>query len=191
MVAPSLPLPLISCAETALVLCTAVLSARYGATPRADNVAGPLSVTSHEVSCYGTGDERVPPGEPNHMPLNDVWEVLVHDVPGTPLLAATSSFQLRHRETGAYLHTTAKILPDWGFQQLEVVSSREDGEQPTRCRWPHALPEHHTVQAASRLVIASRLAGVSHGAGSITRCRQHYALLAAPLHTALPRKSTP
>jgi hypothetical protein len=41
------------------------------------DVAAPVTVTAQEVTCYGPGDERVPEGEPGHMPLQDTWRIEV------------------------------------------------------------------------------------------------------------------
>ena len=91
------------------------------------DVAGPLTPQAQEVSCYGPGDERAPPGDPSHMPLNDVWRItllgagLANDAPVT---AIHSRLSLTHVDTNSALQISTKRLPAWGFGQLEVVTSR-------------------------------------------------------------------
>jgi dolichyl-phosphate-mannose-protein mannosyltransferase len=97
------------------------------------DVAGPLTPQAQEVSCYGPGDERVPAGEPGHMPLSDMWrvELLGSNVDSNaPVWAIESRLRLTHISTSSALQITNKRLPDWGFGQLEVVTSRHALQSP-------------------------------------------------------------
>lgn len=96
------------------------------------DVAAPMTPHGQEVSCYGPGDERAPAGEPGHMSLNDMWrlELLPGDTgsrdtnDAASLTALHVGLRLVHVATASALQTSGKVLPDWGFSQLEVMASR-------------------------------------------------------------------
>jgi len=52
--------------------------------------------------------------------------------PETHLRVLSGRIRLQHKSTGAVMHATGKMLPDWGFQQIEVVGFR-NGWSPRRC----------------------------------------------------------
>eukprot|EP00048_Salpingoeca_helianthica_P013823 m.208730 g.208730 ORF g.208730 m.208730 type:complete len:762 (+) comp15549_c0_seq1:188-2473(+) len=94
-----------------------------GKTLNSHDVAGPLTPTAQEVSCYGPGDERAPAGSAGHMPAQDVWEIQVLGSTSPPVHVATTQLRLVH-PTRTALAVSGKVLPEWGFGQFEVVAQR-------------------------------------------------------------------
>ncbi|XP_059608040.1 protein O-mannosyltransferase 1 [Phlebotomus argentipes] len=93
----------------------------HGITARALNshdVAAPVTPQAQEVSCYI--DYNV------SMPAELLWRVDIVNraVEGDIWKAITSHVRLIHVTTGSALRLSGRQLPDWGFNQHEVVSDR-------------------------------------------------------------------
>ena len=76
--------------------------------------AAPISVYDNEVSLYGNrtnGDHR------------DHWRILLKN--GPTLFSVKTRFQLQHVELGCYLYSTGNQLPEWGFNQGEIVCKHD------------------------------------------------------------------
>eukprot|EP00050_Salpingoeca_kvevrii_P001792 m.179374 g.179374 ORF g.179374 m.179374 type:complete len:744 (+) comp10458_c0_seq5:1397-3628(+) len=89
------------------------------------DVAAPITQYTQEVTCYGSGDERAPPGDPDHLPSYDQWQIELLGSEHSELAALRTLFRLRHVETGAYLMSTHEVLPEWGFSQYEVSTAQD------------------------------------------------------------------
>uniref|UniRef100_A0A1B0CDS7 Protein O-mannosyltransferase 1 n=1 Tax=Lutzomyia longipalpis TaxID=7200 RepID=A0A1B0CDS7_LUTLO len=93
----------------------------HGLTARALNshdVAAPVTPQAQEVSCYI--DYNI------SMPGQLLWrvEIVNRDEEGDIWKAITSHVRLIHVSTGTALRLSGRQLPDWGFNQHEVVSDR-------------------------------------------------------------------
>lgn len=93
----------------------------HGITGRALNshdVAAAMSPQSQEVSCYI--DYNV------SMPAQNLWKVSIINREGDDdnWHAIKSQIRLIHVITGAALRFSSRQLPDWGFNQYEVVADR-------------------------------------------------------------------
>ena len=102
---------------------------------------------SYEVSAYGNntfGDsndvwifeifqETKPNGEVDFSDFGDNYPI-INMTPakedlgsrGRKIKALTTQFRLKHSNSGCYLATHPKALPEWGFKQHEVMCLRED-----------------------------------------------------------------
>ncbi|XP_076645403.1 protein O-mannosyltransferase rt [Halictus rubicundus] len=93
----------------------------HGITSRALNshdVAAPMTPQSQEVSCYI--DYNV------SMPAQNLWRVEIanKDTNGDVWHAIQSQVRLIHIKTDYALKFSGRQLPDWGFNQHEVVADR-------------------------------------------------------------------
>lgn len=93
----------------------------HGITSRALNshdVAAPMTPQSQEVTCYI--DYNI------SMPAHTVWKVDVinRDDEGHIWHTIKSRVRLIHKHTGFALRMSGRQLPDWGFNQHEVVTDR-------------------------------------------------------------------
>eukprot|EP00730_Choanoeca_flexa_P020208 TRINITY_DN9883_c0_g1_i4.p1 TRINITY_DN9883_c0_g1~~TRINITY_DN9883_c0_g1_i4.p1 ORF type:complete len:762 (+),score=107.35 TRINITY_DN9883_c0_g1_i4:27-2312(+) len=88
------------------------------------DVAAPLSHDAQEVTCYAPGDERVPAGQPGHMPKHDLWRVEVLGSTDPRVTALTTSVRFVHLQTETALVATGKQLPAWAFNQMEVATHK-------------------------------------------------------------------
>ncbi|XP_017891392.1 protein O-mannosyltransferase 1 [Ceratina calcarata] len=93
----------------------------HGITSRALNshdVAAPMTPQSQEVSCYI--DYNV------SMPAQNLWRVEItnKDSVGDTWHAIQSQIRLIHVNTDYALKFSGRQLPDWGFNQHEVVADR-------------------------------------------------------------------
>ncbi|XP_063977275.1 protein O-mannosyltransferase 1 [Diachasmimorpha longicaudata] len=93
----------------------------HGITSRALNshdVAAPMTPQSQEVSCYV--DYNV------SMPAQNLWriEIVNKDQSGDMWYAIQSQVRLIHVGTEYALKFSGRQLPDWGFNQHEVVAER-------------------------------------------------------------------
>uniref|UniRef100_A0A1B0DMS8 Protein O-mannosyltransferase 1 n=1 Tax=Phlebotomus papatasi TaxID=29031 RepID=A0A1B0DMS8_PHLPP len=93
----------------------------HGLTARALNshdVAAPVTPQAQEVSCYI--DYNI------SMPGQLLWrvEIVNRNEEGDIWKAITSHVRLIHVSTGTALRLSGRQLPDWGFNQHEVVSDR-------------------------------------------------------------------
>ncbi|KAJ3319746.1 hypothetical protein HDV06_005947 [Boothiomyces sp. JEL0866] len=68
----------------------------------------------NEVSCYGSSEVI---GD-----ANDTWEIITDDN-GEEIEAMNTKIKLRHVNTGCFLSSRTKKLPEWGFGQQEVTCS--------------------------------------------------------------------
>ncbi|XP_011308139.1 protein O-mannosyltransferase 1 [Fopius arisanus] len=93
----------------------------HGITSRALNshdVAAPMTPQSQEISCYV--DYNV------SMPAQNLWkiEIVNRDQSGDVWYAIQSQVRLIHVGTEYALKFSGRQLPDWGFNQHEVVAER-------------------------------------------------------------------
>ncbi|XP_023244877.1 protein O-mannosyltransferase 1 [Copidosoma floridanum] len=93
----------------------------HGITSRALNshdVAAPMTPQSQEVSCYI--DYNV------SMPAQNLWrlEIVNRDQFGNTWHAIQSQVRLVHTNSNCALKFSGRQLPDWGFNQHEVVADR-------------------------------------------------------------------
>ncbi|GAB0098898.1 Protein O-mannosyltransferase 1 [Sergentomyia squamirostris] len=100
----------------------------HGLTHRALNshdVAAPVTPHAQEVSCYI--DYNI------SMPGQLLWrvEIVNRHEEGDIWKAITSHVRLIHVTTGTALRLSGRVLPDWGFNQHEVVSDRVVTQQGT------------------------------------------------------------
>lgn len=100
-----------------------------GKNLHAHAIAAAMSQSDYEVSGYADDSGS---GDPN-----DHWAVeVVHDRMGLDELGRVRSlstvFRLRHVMTGCYLSSSKKLLPSWGFGQMEVSCSRKDPKSSGR-----------------------------------------------------------
>ncbi|XP_015189217.1 PREDICTED: protein O-mannosyltransferase 1 isoform X3 [Polistes dominula] len=98
-----------------------VIQLVHGITSRALNshdVAAPMTPQSQEVSCYI--DYNV------SMPAQNLWRVEItnKDQSGDIWHAIQSQVRLIHVNTEYALKFSGRQLPDWGFNQYEVVADR-------------------------------------------------------------------
>ncbi|XP_066603868.1 protein O-mannosyltransferase 1 [Prorops nasuta] len=98
-----------------------VIQLVHGITSRALNshdVAAPMTPQSQEVSCYI--DYNV------SMPAQNLWRVDItnREQSGDVWHAIQSQIRLIHVSTGYALKFSGRQLPDWGFNQHEVVADR-------------------------------------------------------------------
>ncbi|XP_017133950.1 protein O-mannosyltransferase 1 isoform X1 [Drosophila elegans] len=96
----------------------------HGITSRALNshdVAAAMTPQCQEVSCYIDYEIK--------MAGELLWrvEILNRDSEGDSWHAIKSEIRLVHETTGATLKFSGRQLPDWGFNQHEVVADRERG----------------------------------------------------------------
>ncbi|XP_017081211.1 protein O-mannosyltransferase 1 [Drosophila eugracilis] len=99
----------------------------HGITSRALNshdVAGAMTPQCQEVSCYIDYEIK--------MAGELLWrvEILNRQSTGNKWHAIKSEVRLIHVTTGAALKFSGRQLPDWGFNQHEVVADREKSVQP-------------------------------------------------------------
>eukprot|EP00052_Salpingoeca_macrocollata_P022071 m.190617 g.190617 ORF g.190617 m.190617 type:complete len:542 (+) comp21705_c0_seq6:734-2359(+) len=102
-----------------------------GKTLNSHNVAGPLTHTMQEVSCYGPDDQVAPQGEAGHIAKHDVWKVEMFGQKGPRVRVAWSRFRLVHVDSDCQLQTSGKTLPEWAFHQLEVVAGQNRDDPAT------------------------------------------------------------
>ncbi|XP_011176830.2 protein O-mannosyltransferase 1 [Zeugodacus cucurbitae] len=93
----------------------------HGITSRGLNshdVAAPMTPQCQEVSCYIDYEIK--------MPGELLWrvEILNRDTEGPVWHAIKSEVRLIHHTTGAALRYSGRQLPEWGFNQHEVVADR-------------------------------------------------------------------
>ncbi|XP_076245663.1 protein O-mannosyltransferase rt [Calliopsis andreniformis] len=93
----------------------------HGITSRALNshdVAAPMTPQSQEVSCYI--DYNIP------MPTQNLWRVEItnRDSTGDVWHAIQSQVRLIHASSNYALKFSGRQLPDWGFNQHEVVADK-------------------------------------------------------------------
>ncbi|XP_063708877.1 protein O-mannosyltransferase 1 [Culicoides brevitarsis] len=93
----------------------------HGITSRALNshdVAAPMSPQCQEVSCYI--DYNI------SMPAQNLWrvDIINKQEPREIWHAITSQVRLIHVTTGLALRFSGKQLPDWGFNQHEIVADK-------------------------------------------------------------------
>ncbi|XP_044008654.1 protein O-mannosyltransferase 1 [Aphidius gifuensis] len=93
----------------------------HGISSRALNshdVAGPMSPSCQEVSCYI--DYNV------SMPAQNLWKIDIvnREQTGDNWHAIESQIRLVHEVTKAALKFSGRQLPDWGFNQHEVVADK-------------------------------------------------------------------
>lgn len=98
-----------------------VIQLVHGITSRALNshdVAAAMTPQSQEVSCYI--DYNV------SMPAQILWrvDIINRDQEGHTWHTIKSQVRLIHATTGAALRFTGRQLPDWGYNQHEVVADR-------------------------------------------------------------------
>ncbi|XP_035726639.1 protein O-mannosyltransferase 1-like isoform X1 [Vespa mandarinia] len=98
-----------------------VIQLVHGITSRALNshdVAAPMTPQSQEVSCYI--DYNV------SMPAQNLWRVEItnKDQSGNIWHAIQSQVRLIHVNTEYALKFSGRQLPDWGFNQYEIVADR-------------------------------------------------------------------
>lgn len=98
-----------------------VIQLVHGITSRALNshdVAAPMTPQSQEVSCYI--DYNV------SMPAQNLWKVEItnKDQSGDTWHAIQSQVRLIHVNTEYALKFSGRQLPDWGFNQYEIVADR-------------------------------------------------------------------
>ncbi|KAK2587208.1 hypothetical protein KPH14_002951 [Odynerus spinipes] len=98
-----------------------VIQLVHGITSRALNshdVAAPMTPQSQEVSCYI--DYNV------SMPAQNLWriEITNKDQSGDTWHAIQSQIRLIHVNTEYALKFSGRQLPDWGFNQHEIVADR-------------------------------------------------------------------
>ncbi|XP_016959180.2 protein O-mannosyltransferase 1 [Drosophila biarmipes] len=101
-----------------------VIQLVHGITSRALNshdVAAAMTPQCQEVSCYIDYEIK--------MAGELLWrvEILNRDSEGDSWHAIKSEIRLIHESTGAALKFSGRQLPDWGFNQHEVVADREKG----------------------------------------------------------------
>uniref|UniRef100_A0A8D8M8C3 Protein O-mannosyltransferase 1 n=1 Tax=Cacopsylla melanoneura TaxID=428564 RepID=A0A8D8M8C3_9HEMI len=99
-----------------------VIQLIHGMTLRALNshdVGAPMSPQHQEVSCYV--DYNI------SMPAQNLWrvEILNRDSVGDVWHTIRSVVRLVHTNSSQALKFSGKHLPDWGFHQYEVVTSKE------------------------------------------------------------------
>ncbi|KAH8379658.1 hypothetical protein KR009_006425 [Drosophila setifemur] len=100
----------------------------HGITSRALNshdVAAPLTPQCQEVSCYIDYEIK--------MAGELLWrvEILNRKSEGDSWHAIKSEVRLIHESTGAALKFSGRQLPEWGFNQHEVVADREHTQEDT------------------------------------------------------------
>ncbi|ALC44725.1 rt [Drosophila busckii] len=105
-----------------------VIQLVHGITSRALNshdVAAPMTPQCQEVSCYIDYEIK--------MVGELLWrvEILNRQSEGDLWHAIKSEIRLIHTTTGAALRFSGRQLPDWGFNQHEVVGDREKGNPDT------------------------------------------------------------
>lgn len=93
----------------------------HGITSRALNshdVAAPMSPQSQEVTCYI--DYNV------SMPAQNLWrvEIMNRELSGDVWHTIQSMVRLIHVNSSQALKFSGRQLPDWGFNQHEVVTDR-------------------------------------------------------------------
>ncbi|EDV39360.1 uncharacterized protein Dana_GF24536 [Drosophila ananassae] len=118
-----------------------VIQLVHGITSRALNshdVAAPLTPQCQEVSCYIDYDIK--------MAGELLWrvEILNRASEGNSWHAIKSEIQLIHESTGAALKFSGRQLPEWGFNQHEVVADRSVDHEDTI--WN--VEEHRYTQTA-------------------------------------------
>ncbi|KAH8239976.1 hypothetical protein KR032_009886 [Drosophila birchii] len=105
-----------------------VIQLVHGITSRALNshdVAAPMTPQCQEVSCYIDYEIK--------MAGELLWrvEILNRATEGNKWHAIKSEIRLVHESTGAALKFTGRQLPEWGFNQHEVVADRENNQEDT------------------------------------------------------------
>ncbi|XP_030372547.1 protein O-mannosyltransferase 1 [Scaptodrosophila lebanonensis] len=103
-----------------------VIQLVHGITSRALNshdVAAPMTPQCQEVSCYIDYEIK--------MAAELLWrvEILNRRTEGELWHAIKSEIRLIHETTGAALRFSGRQLPDWGFNQHEVVADREQAHE--------------------------------------------------------------
>lgn len=100
----------------------------HGITSRALNshdVAAPMTPQSQEVTCYV--DYNI------SMAAHTVWtvDIINREQEGSVWHAIKSRVRLVHKHTGFALRMSGRQLPDWGFNQHEVVTDRNVEQDDT------------------------------------------------------------
>lgn len=87
-------------------------------------IPAPLSVYDFEVSTYGNSTI----GDPN-----DHWIIETEKDSVLWIDRLFTTFRLKHAKLGCYLASSGERLPEWGFQQMEVVCT--DARESSRTKW--------------------------------------------------------
>jgi plastocyanin len=88
-----------------------LIHAKTGASLHSHRIRAPLTSDDFEVSGYGQIEGQ------NFIDPNDVWMVeFVNGNGGQDLEALNRGFRLKHVQTGCYLCSRNKALPEWGFK---------------------------------------------------------------------------
>ncbi|XP_052789205.1 protein O-mannosyltransferase 1-like [Mya arenaria] len=98
-----------------------VIQLVHGLSSRALNshdVAAPMTPQCQEVSCYINYNVS--------MPAQSLWkvEIVNRGDDGSKWETIKSQVRLIHIKTGQALKITGNVLPEWGFNQLEVATDR-------------------------------------------------------------------
>lgn len=123
-------------------------------------VAAPVSKQNHEVSCYGNatiGDS------------NDYWVVEVVDdlVRGKAknfnrVHSLTTRIRFKHQNLGCYLVASNKVLPQWGFKQVEVSCTKENNKKDEHTYWNVESHWNERRECGTRESALGRGSGESH-----------------------------
>lgn len=107
------------------------------------SIPAPLTPSAFEVSGYG--DDSI--GDPK-----DNWIIEFANQAGTEdkskLHLLTTSFRIKNAELGCYLGQTGKILPQWGFRQLEVACIKDPFLRDKRIWWNIESHENEKLPSA-------------------------------------------
>ncbi|CAB4403826.1 unnamed protein product [Rhizophagus irregularis] len=92
-------------------------------------IAAPVTNVHFEVSAYGNetlGDD------------NDYWVIEVVSDTNTKtnrIRTLTTSIRLRHKVIGCYLRSANRVLPEWGFKQIEVTCDKRNNAKDIYTHW--------------------------------------------------------
>jgi dolichyl-phosphate-mannose-protein mannosyltransferase len=92
-------------------------------------IAAPVTNVHFEVSAYGNqtlGDD------------NDYWVIeVVSDIhtKTNRIRSLTTSLRLRHKVIGCYLRSANRVLPEWGFKQIEVTCDKRNNIKDIYTHW--------------------------------------------------------
>lgn len=92
-------------------------------------IAAPVTNVHFEVSAYGNetlGDD------------NDYWVIEVVSDTNTKtnrIRTLTTSIRLRHKVIGCYLRSANRVLPEWGFRQIEVTCDKRNNAKDIYTHW--------------------------------------------------------
>ncbi|KAI6010265.1 Dolichyl-phosphate-mannose-protein mannosyltransferase-domain-containing protein [Pisolithus marmoratus] len=116
------------------------------------NLTCPISKLDYEVSCYGNatvGD------------IQDHWVIeIVDDIRQGKkdhvhrIRSLTTGIRLRHMLLGCYLSAANKVLPQWGFKQIEVSCVKENDPDDMHTYWN--VESHWNDRRASSSSLFSR-----------------------------------